>query len=263
MDKAIWLTPIKNQLYSYYEDFSFFRKSNDLHTCIAVYFVEKGSFKYRIGNSDYDTVSAGQAIICPPNVNFNKSVISTVTMHLVNVALDGTSEAAIQGKFNYADDKRICDTLERLKGLVQQKDIPTELYRSHLITDLWYSLLSILSSPFTEYTQMPSDPFFCEMRSYIEANLNVTPSGLAEKFACSRMTVNKCFRKFSGCTAVEYIQNERIWKATVLLTQTNEALKSIAPQCGFSNEYYFSKVFRSVTGRTPMQYRREYGKKQV
>ena len=255
MDSSIWLTIPQNQLYGYFKDFPFFRKSNDLHTTHAVYFVEKGAFEYRIGNGASEIINEGEAVICPPNVNFNKRVTKTVTMHLINLQLDGIT-ALPKEKFRYDTEQRICGTLERLKGIALQKSIPTELYRAHLINDVWYSLLAMLNSPFTEYTPSVSDPFFCEMSAYIDANPDTSLAGLAEKFSCSRVTVNKCFRKFTGSTAGEYIQKERIWKACRMLSETNEPLKSIAPKCGFANEYYFSKVFHQETGKTPMQYRK-------
>ena len=259
VEGAVWLMNPKNQCYSYYENFPFFRKSNDIHASYAIYFVEKGSFTYRIGNGVFENIKSGEAVICPPNVNFNKSVTETVTMHLVNVELEDRFKIP-SGKLLYASDPRICETLERLKGLLLQKNIPIELYRAHLVTDLWYSLLATISSPFTEYVQSVSDPFFCEMSAYVESHPEISLAGLAEKFSCSRVTVNKCFRRFTGSTAGDYIQKERIWKACRLLSETNEPLKSLAPKCGFANEYYFSKVFRSVTGKTPIQYRK-FGRK--
>ena len=255
MDASIWLITPRDQLYGYYECFPFFRKSNDLHETHAVYFVEAGAFEYRIGNGVFENIKAGEAIICPPNVNFSKKVTETVTIHLINVKLDG-SPSLPTGKFRFDSEPRISETLERLKGLAMQKTLPTELYRAHLVNDLWYSVIATITSPFTEYAPSVTDPFFCEMSAYIEANPDTSLKGLAEKFSCSRVTVNKCFRRFTGGTAGEYIQKERIWKACRLLSETSEPLKSIAPKCGFANEYYLSKVFRAATGKTPIQYRK-------
>lgn len=256
MDSSVWLISPQNQLHSYFKDFPFFRKSNDLHLSHAIYFVEEGAFEYRIGSGVFEIINAGEAVICPPNVNFSKRVTKTVSMHLVNLDL-GSSPSLPIGKFRYADEPRLCETLDRLKGLALQKSVPTELYRSHLVTDLWYSLLSMLNSPFTEYAPSVTDPFFCELTAYVEANPDTSLSGLAEKFSCSRVTVNKCFRRFTGGTAGDYIQKERIWKACRLLSETLEPLKSIAPKCGFANEYYFSKVFKAETGTAPIQYRKQ------
>ena len=255
MDDTVWLTTLKNQSYGYYNDFPFFRKANDMHQYHAIYFVEQGSFSYRMGNAVSDNIKQGEAVICPPNVNFNKIVIETVTMHLINVEL-GSSVSLPTEKFRYADDARICQTLERLKGLALQRELPTELYRAHLVNDLWYSVITAIAPPFKEYAPSVTDPFFCEMSAYVEMHPEISLSGLADKFSCSRVTVNKCFRRFTGGTAGEYITRERVWKACRMLSETNEPLKSIAPKCGFSSEYYLSKVFRAATGKTPIQYRR-------
>lgn len=255
MDRSIWLTAPQKQHYGYYKDFPFFRKRNDIHSGYAVYFVEKGSFEYQVRNGVFDNIKEGEAVICPPNVNFSKKVIDTVTMHLVNFQIADSTELPFI-KFRYDSEPRICETLERLKGLALQKNFPCENYKAHLVTDIWYTVLAMLESPFTEYTPVISDPFFREMSAYIELHPDTSLAKLAEKFSCSRVTVNNYFRRFAGSTAGDYIQRERIWLACRLLTETNEPLKSLAPKCGFANEYYFSKVFHNTTGKTPIQYRK-------
>ena len=243
--------------YGYFEDFPFFRKGNDMHECYAVYFLEKGAFEYRIGNGETQLLSAGEAVICPPNTNFSKCVKETVTMHLMGISLEGNIPIMPSTPVEYASDTRISETLSRLKSLVRQTDIPIEKYRSHLILDLWYCLCQRFHSPFTPYFQrVETDPVYREMVAYIENHPETSLSELSSVFGYSRVTVNKMFRSYTGETVGNFIKKIRIERACRLLIQTDQPYKSIAPICGFANEYYFSAVFKSVTGCTPGQYRK-------
>ena len=257
MENNIWSiepTPIR---YGYFEDFPFFRKGNDLHECYAVYFLEKGAFEYRIGNGETKLLSAGEAVICPPNVNFAKTVRETVTMHLIGVTLEGEAPNFSEDPIPYAEDGRTAETLARLRSLVRQEALPVERYKMHLICDLWYCLCQRFVSPFTAYChRAETDPVYREMTAYIDTHPETSLSELSQVFGYSRVTVNKLFHRYTGAPVGEYVKKIRIERACRLLTQTNQPYKAIAPLCGFGSEYYFATVFKESTGCTPGEYRR-------
>jgi AraC-like DNA-binding protein len=43
--------------------------------------------------------------------------------------------------------------------------------------------------------------------------------------------------------------------AGTILTSTSDSIKSVAAQTGFRDSTYFCRVFRSVVGLTPREYR--------
>ena len=64
------------------------------------------------------------------------------------------------------------------------------------------------------------------------------------------------FHEKTGLSLSAYIQQLRMEKAMRLLTQSGESVGRIASMCGFSNIPYFSKQFKSFTGKTPNEYRK-------
>lgn len=252
---SLWSCLPNNLKHSYFENFEFFRNANDFHKLVSIYLVENGSFEFKIGNGEWDVVSKNQAVICPPYVNFSKKVKEKVTMHIVYFSIE-SSETLPTGKFDF--DFRISDDLKNLKLLACQNDIPTENYRKHLISDIWFNFLSKIQSPYTEYKTHSSDGLFIEMINFIDGNLDTSLDNLAKAFNTSRVAVNNRFRKNTGKSVGNYIQELRIKKACKLIEETNYPLKYIAPACGFSNEYYFSSVFTKITGITPAKYRKKF-----
>ena len=253
----VWNLDICGKYYGYFADFPFFRMGNDYHEEYAVYFLEKGSFEYRIGNGEASVLHAGEMVICPPRTNFSKRVVDTVTMHLIRVEVGG--ELPDFAAIRYAENGRIVETLARLKGLVSQSEIPVERYRMHLISDLWYSVSAELCSPFREYEPMKReavDPIFLEMVAFIDEHPETSLSGVASVFGYSVVTVNRIFRDNTGGTVGDYIKKMRLERACRLLSQTDQPYKVIAPLCGFGSEYYFASFFKEMTGITPGEYRR-------
>lgn len=63
------------------------------------------------------------------------------------------------------------------------------------------------------------------------------------------------FKKETGQTLSEYINNRRIKHAMHLLKTTRLQIQTIAQYCGIMDVQYFSKVFKRVVGVTPKEYR--------
>ena len=69
----------------------------------------------------------------------------------------------------------------------------------------------------------------------------------------------RCFREELGCTPLEYLTRLRISRAKGLLTaRTFESVEKVAHLSGFTDSFYFSKLFKQHTGRSPREYRRQF-----
>ena len=74
-------------------------------------------------------------------------------------------------------------------------------------------------------------------------------------YNCEYLTT--LLRKATGKTLTEQIRHARVEKAKDLLLCSALSVKEIAYRCGFLDEKYFLKVFRTAVGATPTQYRNE------
>ena len=63
------------------------------------------------------------------------------------------------------------------------------------------------------------------------------------------------FKEEMGENFSNYLNRLRIERAAALLTETGKPLKTIAELCGFEDQSWFSKVFKSFTGVSPGKYR--------
>jgi AraC-like DNA-binding protein len=89
------------------------------------------------------------------------------------------------------------------------------------------------------------------------------PIAIAELAALANLSVSRFqreFRRLFGMTPRDYILEVRLQAARRALDQTTESLGSIALRCGFCDQSYFVKRFKSATGMRPLDYRRRFGK---
>lgn len=78
---------------------------------------------------------------------------------------------------------------------------------------------------------------------------------LADRFHMSFAHFSRRFKDELGMSPKQYLTNLRIQGAIRELLNTDEPLETIARNNGFSNDNYFCKVFKKVTGLTPSEYR--------
>ncbi len=83
----------------------------------------------------------------------------------------------------------------------------------------------------------------------------LTVRALCETFGCSRTTLMNIFKTTYGITVGDYITEYRLSKAKAMLEASGRSIKAISYDCGFSDQNYFTKVFRSKFNQTPTEYR--------
>ena len=82
-------------------------------------------------------------------------------------------------------------------------------------------------------------------------------SVLADTLNINASYLSTLFRKETGQTVTEYVNEIRMQNGANLLKTTQLQVQSIAQHCGISDVNYFSKRFKQYYGITPKQYRQE------
>lgn len=69
--------------------------------------------------------------------------------------------------------------------------------------------------------------------------------------------LSSLFKKETGSSFSEYLNNLRIKKAQHLLSSTSLYTYEVAEQVGYTDFRYFTKIFKKITGLTPSDYRKQ------
>lgn len=108
----------------------------------------------------------------------------------------------------------------------------------------------------TERKEKRSDKFVHMAKRYIHEHYRekLTLSNIADHLKISSGYLSTSFSSCMNRTVSDYIAEVKIEHAKELIDSGQYLIYEIANQLGFENAYYFSKVFKKVTGMSPKNY---------
>lgn len=106
------------------------------------------------------------------------------------------------------------------------------------------TLLTKFEQLLNEYFEKPLHDKGLPPVSYFAAALNLSPKYLSD-----------CLKQLTGETTQQHIQNKLIEKAKEQLSTTNLSVSEIAFSLGFEHSQSLSKLFKTKTNQTPLQFR--------
>lgn len=153
------------------------------------------------------------------------------------------------------DQQHIYVTLQLLLYEWEHREIEYEVQVSHLLQLI---LLQIARS-FAE-SKRKGMPLVTNARRYIMMHYqeDLTIGVIADACGISPSYLELLFKQAMDCTVTSYIQKVRCEHAALFLSTTNFSAIEIALEVGFNNRQHFARVFRSVMGVTPREYRQEH-----
>ena len=78
---------------------------------------------------------------------------------------------------------------------------------------------------------------------------------IASRIGISQRQLERYFKRYLGCSVVQFSQLLRLQYARVLLTSTQLSIREVSVACGFNSMSHFANVFSKNFGKKPSQYR--------
>ena len=81
---------------------------------------------------------------------------------------------------------------------------------------------------------------------------------VANACAISRSHFSRAFKNATGLAPHDWFRREQIRKAQALLRTRELSICVVAQECGFSDQSYFTRVFRQFNGTSPRRWRLQH-----
>lgn len=131
----------------------------------------------------------------------------------------------------------------------------------HLLTELasYFSHTTLAAA--SPVPAAPQQRVVSELTRYLHGHYGekLTGTDLERQFGMNFDYLNRLFKKQNGMPVFTYLNKIRIDRAVELLTSGHTKSFEIAQAVGYSDEYYFSKVFKKQLGISPKNYLKLYG----
>ncbi|MCV4232857.1 response regulator transcription factor [Virgibacillus sp. LDC1] len=108
-------------------------------------------------------------------------------------------------------------------------------------------------------TNTSVNPNMTRLLEYIQDHYAdpITLTGVARQFHFNASYLSSYFAAYNGEGFSEYLNKIRLEKAMELLMTTEHTISDISASVGYSDQSYFTKVFKKQTGISPSQFRRQ------
>lgn len=101
------------------------------------------------------------------------------------------------------------------------------------------------------------EQLFQSILSYLNGHIEEQMSlgSICREFGVSQTSLSRMFRVYKETSFSNYLTKIRIEKAQQIMDHDPTVyIKDIAERCGYVDQFYFSRIFRSVTGKCPKEY---------
>ncbi|MFC5469845.1 response regulator [Cohnella suwonensis] len=103
-----------------------------------------------------------------------------------------------------------------------------------------------------------SPPLVDKVKKWIDRHFHepISLTNASESVGISESYLSRLFAKETGETFIEYVTRKRV-ETAIQMMGSGMKIYEIAEKVGYPNQGHFSKIFKKVTGKTPLEYREE------
>ncbi|MBE6053976.1 MAG: helix-turn-helix domain-containing protein [Clostridium sartagoforme] len=245
------------------------------HDFIELSFIVSGSVDYLIEGENY-TLKKGQVLISNPGVYHREYFAPNTRCRELHIGLTNLNLFS-NSKKDYIDfssnhvltfNKYKTEILKTCFEIIdEQKDYNQT--SPFMLKSLVMKLLVLLHREINdESTNMDSHEFSFKSRekkelvegitNYLNENYvqDISLYTLSKNMYLSPVYISKIFKEIMGDSPINYLIQIRLSKAKELLENSKLSIKTIAKMVGYSDPYYFSKLYKKYYGIPPNKTRK-------
>lgn len=154
-------------------------------------------------------------------------------------------------------------TIHRHRYVISQINSLLEMYQS--VLPMRPMLVSMKLQEFFLELYMEQHPFFTNQKSHRivrkmlqfiddHTGKKMSSTDIADGLGMNYAYLSSLFKQYTGKSVTQYQNEKLIENAIELFKRENYNVAEVSEQLGFSNPFYFSRVFKKITGLSPSAY---------
>lgn len=236
------------------------------HYFAELFYITKGSGNFLI-NSEKIPVCEKDLILVNPNVPHTELGSRQNPWEYIALGIEGLQFSPAESSrpddysIHHLDSagRQIITCLDSLLREARQRE---ENYT--LVCQKLLELLLLYISRHTQQELLAAPPKKASrecrlVEQYINEHYaeDITLESLSAMTHINKYYLAHAFKAYKGRSPISYLTQKRLSESMHLLESTNYPVTKIAGMVGYSSQSYFSQAFRSLTGMTPNQYRKQ------
>jgi len=212
-----------------------------------------GKTTYIVGAREL-VADSNSIVFLPAGTEYSMEVDEKGPCVVIEFDIYDNGENFVAGEYFFNNAK---DIIATAKNILHYWTLKGPAFEAKCMSE-FYSIVTEIAT-LDSYTHTLAGKYRMIHKSvkYIETNYQnpdlYTPE-LAEMSEIGETYYRNIFISVFNMAPAKYIQTYRIDKAKELLISTEKSIEEIAVAVGFANSSYFCKVFKSVTGSTPLEF---------
>ncbi|BCN32192.1 response regulator transcription factor [Anaeromicropila herbilytica] len=173
--------------------------------------------------------------VCPDSFyeNMNMLIDKVISTYKKAIELSEKESITYKGIYTFASAKEFCEGM---------KEWFVNLNKRLIVEfDDYHNKLKIQQAVLYINSNFNSDLNMAVVSNYISMNYSL---------------FSYAFKQYTGCNFVNYLKNIRIAEAKKLLETTEMRISEIGMNIGYENDKHFMKIFKSICGVSPTEYRK-------
>ena len=241
------------------------------HNFTEIFYILGGSGIFKINSYNYP-VQKDDIVIVNPFVSHTEISDPSNPLEYIALAVDGftltsgTNNNRLSDYFiiNYKEKRNeIHFCLKLLLDEIKTKESGYETACRNLLELFLRIIKKHVNYDFSTTSYVRSNYECSRIKEYIDNNFkkDITLDSLADYTHLNKYYLSHIFLDCYGIPPIKYLNQKRIEESKHLLVTTNYSILQIANIVGFSSQSYFSQIFKKSCGKTPLEYRKEFFKK--
>jgi YesN/AraC family two-component response regulator len=245
------------------------------HDHLEMKYILSGSCSYLIDGKQYK-FKKGDIIFCNPFIDHIKSLENGETMAELNIGVNnfkikelhkthilenGESPEVNITKYRKDYQSHCLEIVNLQEDYEPGNDLILKTMVMRLI--IIYLKEVYLNDTQSDGTQLRFESYerksiVSTLKSFINKNYmkNISLDKMSKKFYLSSVYISKVFKEETGESPINYLIKVRLANAVQLLDNEEISVKYVSQMVGYTDEYYFSKLFKKYYNLSPMKYRK-------